>query len=71
MSVGYVYVGVYTTVFVWSSEDNFLELIVSFHLFLDARAQTRANRLSCKGPLPTIMYFFFFYSGGWSLGLPD
>lgn len=60
MSVGYVYVGVYTTVFVWSSEDNFLELIVSFHLFLDARAQTRANRLSCKGPLPTIMYFFFF-----------
>lgn len=57
-----MYVGVYTTVFVWSSEANFLELVVSFHLFLDARAQTRANRLSCKGPLPTIMYIYIFFT---------
>lgn len=38
MSVCYVYVGVCTTVFVWRSEDNFLELVVSFHLFMVARA---------------------------------
>lgn len=37
----------------WQSEDNFVELILSFHIYVGSRDQAQVTRPAWRKPLPT------------------
>jgi hypothetical protein len=37
----------------WRWEDNLVELVLSFHVYMESRDQIQVTRLSFQEPLPT------------------
>lgn len=55
----------HATVHVWRSEDNSVELVLSFHLYLDSRDQVcAANALAAELPLQLLVVFLICITPG-------
>lgn len=48
----YACMGMHAIACMWGSEGSFIELILSFHLYVGAGDQTQYLRLEQQGPLP-------------------